>query len=1169
MVAVFLLLIATQPFAAQADPLPASADEATEADTPPAAENGSPPATPAPSTIDPATPAGELATTLTSLQAQAEVSSELSADERTAVADQLAAARAALESITQLQQQAAVLEDELSTSVAEVDDLEAKLSEPFAVPPLPEAETILEWEAALATAEVDLGQATLELRKLTAEIAARKERRQQIPKLLDGLLRQAAEIEGQLDGPQADLLGRIEQATLRARQLQLDAEIVLLRQEARTYESTTRLLSLRKDVAARDRQRAEESAQQIRQRLLALRESVATDRIAELQRQAEAAPRELADLAAGNVALGRANLAIVEELDTAIEKIAQGEALRARLVRTFTQLEKRVGDARGDSAVGSLLRKYRSTLTEARIEANELLEWTERPVDDAELDGLDGLAGSPTNNDTRRSVSIESAIATLRERLDRFEEAKTELLLAQPGDPARAELLATRRQLLLDLIDNGSKKLDRLTELASLRSSLQSEIDRELQYVIEQTLWVRSAPPMRTDTLAALPAAAAGFFDPAEWGEGIGRFLADLVETPVWMVLAAILLIASIVARNRLMASLKRCCELARKPTTISARPTIVAFAVSLALATMVPGFVWLLGWRLEAANPSNTLVDSIGYALRHVALLAFVLEFVRIVTRPHGLGASHFRWPPAAMASVRQGLWVLIVTALPAVLITLSLRHSNNEAAHFSLGRVAFLVACIAFAYAGWTLFGARSPVMEAARERRDRSVFARLRWVWSLLAIGGPAALAVMAFEGHYYTAQQFAVKGLQTAGAMAIILFLQAMLDRVLLVTYRGLAIRRAKEKRAERAAQAAALGEEDDEPLDVIAAPIDEAETPLTDVSEQNRKLIRILTALAIGVVVLVTWSDVLPALEWIGQKGLYEDQVAIESGLPANPDVDERYVTVLDLLIATLLAALTFVAARNLPGLLEIAVLQRVPLDAGARYAAAAIARYLIATLGVIVTFRVVGVGWSSVQWLVAGVSVGLGFGLQEIFANFVSGLILLFERPIRVGDTVTINEITGSVTRIRIRATTVLDWDNREMILPNKDFVTGNLINWTLSNPNVRVVQTIGIAYGSNTELATELLKGVAEANPKILDEPTPLVVFTEFGDNSLVFELRFYVTGLQAFRTIKHDLNMTINRTFAEADIEISFPQRDLHLRSVSDEVRAAMMPQNIFETT
>ena len=187
---------------------------------------------------------------------------------------------------------------------------------------------------------------------------------------------------------------------------------------------------------------------------------------------------------------------------------------------------------------------------------------------------------------------------------------------------------------------------------------------------------------------------------------------------------------------------------------------------------------------------------------------------------------------------------------------------------------------------------------------------------------------------------------------------------------------------------------------------------------------------------------------MPALSVLNHVELWASGLAT-----TDPDAGPLWVTLADLILALGIFGFTWFAGRNLPGLLEIAVLQKLPLDAGARYAASSVTRYAIMVVGVAIGMRQFGVGWQSVQWLVAAMTVGLGFGLQEIFANFVSGMILLFERPARVGDTVTIGDITGTVTKIQIRATTILDWDNKELIVPNREFVTGNLVNWTLSNP--------------------------------------------------------------------------------------------------------------------
>jgi len=187
-----------------------------------------------------------------------------------------------------------------------------------------------------------------------------------------------------------------------------------------------------------------------------------------------------------------------------------------------------------------------------------------------------------------------------------------------------------------------------------------------------------------------------------------------------------------------------------------------------------------------------------------------------------------------------------------------------------------------------------------------------------------------------------------------------------------------------------------------------------------------------------------------------------------------------------------------------------------------------------------------------VEWLVAALTVGLGFGLQEIFANFVSGLILLFERPIRIGDTVTVGTTTGTVTRIRTRATTITDWDRKELIIPNKSFVTGDVVNWTLSDPITRLTIRVGVAYGSDVELIEQLMRELAEEHPLVLDDPAPIVFFCGFGDSALSFELRVFFKDVLKRTALTHELNKAINERFARHGIEIAFPQRDIHVRSI-----------------
>ena len=258
------------------------------------------------------------------------------------------------------------------------------------------------------------------------------------------------------------------------------------------------------------------------------------------------------------------------------------------------------------------------------------------------------------------------------------------------------------------------------------------------------------------------------------------------------------------------------------------------------------------------------------------------------------------------------------------------------------------------------------------------------------------------------------------------------------------------------------------------------------------------------------------------------------------------------VSLAAVLLGLFALALTLVGARNLPGLVEIGLLSRTRIDAASRYAITSVLRYAIVITGLLVGLNLLGLRWSQLQWLAAALTVGLGFGLQEIFANFVSGLILLFERPFRVGDIITVGEFSGRVTRIRTRATTIQDFDNKEIVIPNKNFITGQLINWTLTDTTTRVTIKVGVAYGTDPVRVHELLMQAAREHPLVLAEPEPKSWFLAFGASSLDFELRVYVATLADRLPVQDAINTRIAALFADHGIEIAFPQLDLHVRDL-----------------
>ena len=289
--------------------------------------------------------------------------------------------------------------------------------------------------------------------------------------------------------------------------------------------------------------------------------------------------------------------------------------------------------------------------------------------------------------------------------------------------------------------------------------------------------------------------------------------------------------------------------------------------------------------------------------------------------------------------------------------------------------------------------------------------------------------------------------------------------------------------------------------------------------------------------------------------WPVTKTVTETIIA-EDGATAIRTIESPGISFGDLGLALLILLMTIVAAKNLPGLLEISIPQQLPLDAGARYAITTLTRYVVVAVGIVLACNTIGFRWSQVQWLVAALTVGLGFGMQEIFANFVSGLILLFERPIRVGDVVTIDDITGrrESNSIQTRATTVTNWDRKDFIVPNKEFITGRLLNWTRSDKINRIVINVGVAYGSDTEKARQLIEQVLREHGEVLDDPVPLVTFENFGDSTLDFVVRCYLAKLDNRLQTIHDLHTAIDQAFRKAHIEIAFPQRDIHIRTGSE---------------
>jgi potassium-dependent mechanosensitive channel len=563
-------------------------------------------------------------------------------------------------------------------------------------------------------------------------------------------------------------------------------------------------------------------------------------------------------------------------------------------------------------------------------------------------------------------------------------------------------------------------------------------------------------------------------------------------------------------------------------------RQSAKALLLTLVVAAPLPLLLWLTGrFAQQLGDRGSPLGLALGLSIGGIASSAYALSVLRWLTAERGLAQYHFRWPRPRRLALYRSVPAISLSVLPFQVLHNFWLLTGDAAADATLGRTLFVLSALGFGAIAsgllgpgrvWTL---RESVL--SEPQRPRQIARSTVTVYTLLLCG-------LALSGYFFTALTLAERMLQSLAALLAVSILHGMAVRWLMLGERRLALKRMQDKfEADSTPREGEGGE---------AGASEEEQITIASLGEQTRRVLRALTIVVLGALLLVIWSDVAPALAFLDNLTVWD----------ASETLDGKsillHISLRSILESMIVLALTFVATRNLPGLLEIGVLRRLAFDAPTRYAITSLVRYLIVIVGVIFGFALLGMRWSNLQWLAAGLTVGLGFGLQEIFANFVSGLIVLFERPFRIGDVVTIGNVEGTVARIRTRATTLVDWDNKEVVVPNKTFITERLINWTLSDSTTRVVIKLGVSYSSHPAQIQKLLLQLAGAHPLVLKEPHPTCWMTAFGASTLDFDLRVFVAEIAQRNLVRTELHFAIAECFREQGIELSFPQMDVWIR-------------------
>lgn len=679
-----------------------------------------------------------------------------------------------------------------------------------------------------------------------------------------------------------------------------------------------------------------------------------------------------------------------------------------------------------------------------------------------------------------------------------------------PQRQRQADQLVAQRQQLLDKINARFEELGlRLVETnAKARELIEQTVALE-KFLIGQLLWVHDYSFLNPGGLLAQLAV---LLKPSHWWQLPIALWHGLSSSPL-LVAATLAWLLLLVGQRRLQ---QLADQLHRTPLPISEERvshSLRSLGLGLLRALPIPAGLGLISGLLAAAPEQSDFLHGLERGLGYVSRVLLGLLLLDQLTRPRAFARRFLKWPARPLELFRlEWRWFMPVAAV-SIFVSVFAVSTDFGSRGGPLAVVGIFIFALAMLVLGWRL-----------RQRVLHEASPSVQWTLKIGLLVTAGVLLLPLF-GATLALKMFTVALMRSIGLVVLVKMSADLIKRWLL-NLRFRVAQRARERQREQAAEDG--GTTPDAEL---------ADTQSLSVGHEKLLMLCRTTAYVAGLWLI--WAPSLPALNLFDSMVLWS--VADSSG------AGMRAITLFDLLLALVTVVVTYMATRYLPSLVQVIVLERMSISTGVRYATTMLLQYAVIAVGASQFFTTLGWEWSQLQWLVAALGVGIGFGLQEIVANFISGLILLFERPISVGDLVTVDGNDGVVKRINIRATVIETFDRKELFVPNKDLITKQVINWTHTDSVVRVLIEVGIAYGSDVRQAMALVAGVARNHPNVLAEPEPVVSFDSFGDNALLLTLRCYVAEERL--RVSTELRLAINEQLAAAGIDIAFPQRDLHV--------------------
>ncbi|CAM3875840.1 miniconductance mechanosensitive channel MscM [Xenorhabdus thuongxuanensis] len=713
-------------------------------------------------------------------------------------------------------------------------------------------------------------------------------------------------------------------------------------------------------------------------------------------------------------------------------------------------------------------------------------------------------------------------------------------------------LIRTRKELLNSLLSGYDNEILEQTQFKVITNKLNDAL-KEVQDATHRYLfWVADVNPISLNYPLQVVQNLTRLLSLDTFSQLVAAIHSMLTkqDTLLYLLGTLLLVIFSISSHRQYHAFLERSSNRIGKVTQDHFSLTVRTVFWSVVAALPLPMLWSAIGYGLQNAW-QYPMATAIGNGVRETTPVLWVFMLSAAFAHPNGLFIAHFRWPEERIKRAMRFYRLSIFLIVPLMMALITFNHYKDQDFIATLGRLCFIMLCISLSLVTSSLKRAGIPLYMDKHGSGENIVSSVLWWI----LLSAPILAALASILGYLQTSQALLGRLETSVAIWFFLLVVYHIVRRWMLIQRRKIAFERAKQRRAEILAQRA-KSEEDSGNINSSVEGSIEVEEPVIDldaISAQSLGLVRsILTMIALVSLILL-WSELHSAFSFLENIRLWDVSTTINGVDSVQP------ITLGSVLIAILVIVITTQLVRNLPALLELALLQHLELTPGTGYAITTLTKYSITLIGGLVGFSLVGIEWSKLQWLIAAMGVGLGFGLQEIFANIISGLIILFEKPIRIGDTVTIRGLTGSISKINTRATTLSDWDRKEIIVPNRAFITEQFINWSLSDTITRIVLTIPVPADVDSANATDILLSAAKSSPLILDNPTPEVYLVDLQQGIQIYELRAYAAEMGHRMPARHEVHQHILQEFRKNDITLPFPPFQARVDIFGQEIRSA----------